>query len=138
MEVLETQGVPVIGYGTDMLPAFYVRSSGLPLGSSVTSPQEAAQVIAASRRMGLTNGILFTVPVPSEDEMPPAEAESAIEQATHEAETQGIRGAALTPFLLARVAALTEGASRRANTSLLVNNARVAGQIALAHSRLEH
>jgi pseudouridine-5'-phosphate glycosidase len=134
LEVLETQGVPVIGVGTDTLPAFYSRSSGLPLDTCVETPQQAAQIIAAAERLGMRHGFLFTVPVPADDELPQHIAEAAIEQATQEAEIEGIHGKAVTPYLLARVAKLTQGESRRANTSLLVNNARVAAQIARALS----
>jgi pseudouridine-5'-phosphate glycosidase len=136
LEVLETQGVPVIGYGTDMLPAFYTRSSDLRLELCVDTPEQAARVIAAARRLELGHGLLITVPVPAADELPEAAAEAAIQQATDEAAAKGIHGKEVTPFVLARVAELTAGESRRANVSLLVNNARVGGQIALALSRL--
>ncbi len=132
LEVLETQGVPVIGYGTDTLPSFYSRSSGLPIDARVDTPEQAAQVIAASGRLGLSQGLLFTVPVPAADELPAAVAEDAIRRATEDADAQGIHGKALTPFVLGRVLELTEGESRRANVALLVNNARVGGQIAVA------
>ncbi|MCC6804128.1 MAG: pseudouridine-5'-phosphate glycosidase, partial [Anaerolineae bacterium] len=96
----------------------------------------AAQIIRAAERLGAMHGILFTVPVPPQHELPGTSAEAAIAQATDEAEAQGIHGKALTPYVLARVAELTEGESRTANTALLVNNARVAAQIAraLSHS----
>jgi pseudouridine-5'-phosphate glycosidase len=130
MEVLETQGVPIIGYGTDMLPAFYSRSSGLPVGVFLETPSDVAQVIQAAWRLALGHGLLITVPVPHDDELPDSIAEVAIQQATNEANAKGVHGKDVTPFVLARVAELTEGQSRRANTSLLVNNARVAAQIA--------
>jgi pseudouridylate synthase len=132
MEVLETQGVPIIGYQTDTLPAFYTRSSSIKLQVCVNTPAQVADIIAAQRTLALETGLLVTVPVPEADQMPHELAESAIVQATQEAEAQGIHGARVTPFVLARVAELTEGISRRANTSLLVNNATVAGQIAVA------
>ncbi len=132
LEYLETQGVPVIGYQTDTLPAFYSRSSGLPLQYRVDSPQEAAQIIEAGRQLRLNNGMLVTVPVPQADALSDVDAEAAIRRASAEAAAAGIHGAAVTPYLLARVAELTEGASRRANTSLLLNNAAVAGEIAVA------
>jgi pseudouridylate synthase len=135
MEVLETQGVPVIGYGTDTLPAFYSRSSGLPVDARVENALQAAQVISASQRLGMGHGVLIAVPVPEGMEMPTEAAELAIEQATAEAEVQGIHGKAVTPFVLGRVAELTEGESRRSNVSLLVNNARVGGLIAVELSR---
>jgi pseudouridylate synthase len=132
LEVLETQGVPVIGLGTDTLPAFYARSSGLPIDARIETPEDAARIIAAHERLGTSHGLLFTVPVPDVHELAPEAAEHAIEQATREADQRGIHGQAVTPFMLARVAELTEGAARRANLALLVNNARVGAQIALA------
>lgn len=136
LEVLETQGVPIIGLGTDTLPAFYARSSGLPIDARVETVEQAAQIIAAARRLEAQHGILITVPVPAADELASSAAEAAIQQATDEAEQQGIHGKALTPFVLARVAELTAGESRRANTALLVNNARTGGQIAAALAAL--
>ncbi len=132
LEALETQGVPVIGIGTDTLPAFYSRSSGLPIDPRIETPQQAAAVIAAARRLGMTHGLLFAVPVPVEAEFSATAAEAAIQQATAEAEAQGVRGRDVTPFVLKRVAEITDGQSRRANVALLVNNARVGGQIAVA------
>jgi pseudouridine-5'-phosphate glycosidase len=132
LEVLETQGVPVIGLNTDTLPAFYSRSSGLPIDACVDSPEQAAHIIAASHRLGIAHGILVTVPVPVSEELPTEVAETAIRQATEEAVIQGVHGKAVTPFVLKRVAEITEGESRRANVALLVNNARVGGQIATA------
>lgn len=135
-EVLETQGVPVIGYGSDTMAAFYSRSSGLPADVRADTPRQVARIIRARRDLGLQTGILVTVPVPAEDEILPLDIESAIEQATREAETEGIAGAAVTPFVLARLAELTEGHSVRTNTSLLRNNARVAAGIALEFADL--
>lgn len=132
LEVLETQGVPVIGFGTHTLPAFYARSSGLPLDVCIETPDQAAHIMQAADEMRMTHGILITVPVPEGFEMNEADAEAAIVQATAEAEAAGIVGKAVSPFVLSRVAAITEGLSRRANTALLVNNARVGGQIASA------
>jgi pseudouridine-5'-phosphate glycosidase len=130
MEVLETQGVPVIGLGTDTLPAFYTRSSGLPLDARVDSAAEAAAIIQATLSLGLGQGILITVPVPAEAALTDEVAESAIETANQEALTAGIRGKAVTPFLLERVVELAGEQARRANTALLVNNAGVAAAIA--------
>jgi pseudouridine-5'-phosphate glycosidase len=132
LEVLETQGVPVIGYGTDELPAFYTRTSGLPVDVRCDTPAEVAAIVRARDALGLPGGILVTVPVPEADELPATEAEAAIDQAVAEANTRGITGQAVTPFLLARVSELTGAASRRANVALLVNNARVASAIAVA------
>jgi len=134
LEVLETHGVPIVGMETDTLPAFYSRSSGLPIDVRVDTPAEAAEIVATAGRLGQTHGVLIAVPVPAADEMSAEEAEHAIVQATAEADAQGIHGKAVTPFVLERVAALTAGSSRRANLSLLVNNARVAAQIAAALS----
>lgn len=135
-EVLETQGVPVIGYGGDDMAAFYSRSSGLPADVRVDTPEQVVQIIRARRELGLRSGILVTVPVPAEDEIPPGEIESAIAQATRQAEVEGVTGAALTPFVLARLAELTEGRSVHTNVSLLHNNARVAARIAVAFANL--
>jgi len=136
LEVLETHGVPVIGYGTDELPAFYSRSSGLQLEARADTPAEAAAIARAHAALGFDGGILVTVPVPEAEELPRAEAEAAIEAAQREADAAGISGAAVTPFLLARIAQLTEGRSVRANTALLLNNARVAAEIANALQQL--
>jgi pseudouridine-5'-phosphate glycosidase len=132
LEVLETQGVPVIGYGTSSLPAFYSRSSGLPLDAQVDTPQQVAAVIAAAQQLDTQQGILVTVPVPVENALPEEIAQAVIQQAANEATEAGIRGKAVTPYLLRRVAELTEGRAQAANTALLINNARVAGEIALA------
>jgi pseudouridine-5'-phosphate glycosidase len=132
LEVLETQGVPVLGYGTDTLPAFYSRSSGLPVDQRVDTPEEVAAIVAARRTLGLQHGTLVTVPVPEEDALPNDEAERAIAEATRQAEAAGIHGKAVTPFVLAKVLELTGGRSQRANIAALVNNARVAAQIARA------
>ncbi len=131
LEVLETQGVPVIGLGTDTLPGFYSRSSGLPIDVRVETPAEAAAIVDASHRLGAQHGVLIVVPVPEEDAYPAVQAEQAIRQATIDAEALGIHGKALTPFLLERVAELTGGGTRTANMALLVNSARTGGLIAL-------
>jgi pseudouridylate synthase len=131
LEVLETQGVPIIGLGTDTLPAFYTRSSGLPIDVSVDTPEQVAVIVRAARQLELSQGILVAVPVPEADALPEEIAEAAIQQATSEAEEQGIQGKEVTPFVLARVAEITEGQSRQANVAFLVNNARIAAQIAV-------
>lgn len=137
LEVLETQGVPVVGFGADHLPAFYSRDSGLGVDARADSAGEAAAIVAASRLMGLAQGVLITVPVPGEHELPFAKAEAAIAAATREAGRKAIRGKALTPFLLRRIAQLSKGTSLRANVALLENNARVGARIAAALARLE-
>jgi pseudouridine-5'-phosphate glycosidase len=131
-ERLETLGVPVIGFGTQQFPAFYSRDSGLAADARVDAPGEVAAIARARDKLGLSAALLVTVPVPLEEELGLSEAEEAISAAVAEADELGIHGAPLTPFLLRRIAELTEGRSVRANRSLLTNNARVAAQIALA------
>ena len=130
LEVLETLGVPVIGYGTDELPAFYVRSSGLPLPHRVDDAQSAARVARIQLDRGA--GILICVPIPEADAMPRAQIEHEIEDALAAADVAGVRGAAVTPFLLARLGETSSGRTLTANIALLRNNARVASAIALA------
>ena len=132
LEWLETWGVPVLGYGTDEFPAFYSRRSGLGVDVRVDSPQEAAAIIRAGRRLGLPGGTLVTVPIPPEDELPLEQVEASIAAAMAEAQARGIEGSASTPFLLKWVARGTAGASIKANVALLENNAAVAAQIAVA------
>ncbi|MGB3716449.1 MAG: pseudouridine-5'-phosphate glycosidase [Candidatus Promineifilaceae bacterium] len=135
-EVLETNGVPVIGFGTDEMPAFYSRHSGLDVDARLDTPVEIAELVIARKALGLRSAVLVTVPVPAADALDSVEAEEAINQATREADEAGIAGPATTPWLLQRVKELTEGASLRANISLLLNNARVAGAIAVALSEM--
>jgi len=130
LEWLETWGVPVVGYGVDEFPAFYSRSSGLPVDVRVDTPQEAAAIVEAKRKLGLPGGVLICAPVPEEFELPAAEANAAIEQALAEADAQGVHGKAITPFLLARIVELTGERSLRANLALLENNVRIGAQIA--------
>ncbi len=132
LEWLETHGVPVLGYGTDTFPAFYTRSSGLPVDVRVDTPEEVATIARCKWSLGLDGGLLVTVPCPPEQAMPSAPVEAAIEQALEEAEREGVRGKAVTPYLLARVTELTGGESMAANIALLRNNAAVAAQIAAA------
>lgn len=136
-EVLETEGVTVAGYGTDELPAFFARGCGLPVDVRLDTPEDAAALIHAHRRLGLTNGILITVPVPEEASMDPEDAEAAALQAAIEADKEGIHGPAATPWLLRRVVELTGGRSMAANTALLYNNGRVAAEIAAVLKRLD-
>ena len=132
LEYLETRGVPVIGYGTDELPAFYSRRSGLSVDARVDAPEEIAHIAQARTELGLPMALLVCVPVPEADELEAAEAQAAIGQAVQEAEASGVSGKALTPFLLARMVELTGGRARRANEALLLNNARVAAHVARA------
>lgn len=134
-EVLETHGVPVIGYRVDEMPAFFSRRSGLPVDLRVETPDEVAALIAARRALGLPMGTLVGVPAPLEAALEGDAAENAIRQAVEEAEALGVYGPAATPWLLRRVAELTGGASLEANTALLHHNANVAGQIAAALAR---
>jgi pseudouridylate synthase len=132
VEQLETRGVPVIGYRTDEFPAFYSRSSGLPVDARVDTPEQVAAIIRSRRMMCLSGGELVTVPVPADDELPREAAEAAILQATKLADEAHVVGAAVTPFILAKIAELTDGRSMKANAALLLNNARVAAEIAQA------
>ena len=129
-EVLETLGVPVIGYRTDELPAFYSRTSWLSVDRRVDGPEEVAEIARAHWEIGLTTGILVVVPVPREDEIPAEELAAVIDEALSAG--SDLVGKAVTPFLLQRIARQTAGRSLRANMSLLRNNARVAGEIAAA------
>jgi pseudouridine-5'-phosphate glycosidase len=132
LEVLETRGVPVMAVGQADLPGFFARSAGIAAPHSAPDEAAAAALVAAHLGLGLGSGILVCVPVPADAALPAAEAQAAVDQATGEAETAGIHGPALTPWLLARIAALTNGASVRANTALITNNAAVAGRLARA------
>lgn len=132
LEVLETQGVTILGYGTGELPAFYARSSGLPIDQRVESAEAVAQIIQARGALNYSSGMLVTVPVPEGEAMPFDEAEAAIVQATREADEQGIYGPVSTPWLLRRIVELTDGRSLKANVALLRNNGFVAAQIATA------
>jgi pseudouridine-5'-phosphate glycosidase len=132
VEVLETQGVTVLGYQTDELPAFYSRQSGLPVDLRVDTPQEVAEIIRAREALNLKGGTLVTVPVPTEDEWPSQEAQVIINQALAQAQREGIMGKAVTPYLLSQVNRLSGERSKKANVALLLNNVRVAAQVALA------
>ncbi len=132
LEWLETAGVPVLGYQTDTFPAFYARSSGLPVDARVEGAEEAAAILRAKWALGLDGGMLIAVPPPADVALDAGEMEDAIQQALDDAIREGIAGKALTPFLLSRMAALTEGRSVNANIALLEQNARVAAGIACA------
>lgn len=135
LEYLETKGVPVIGYGTEELPAFYTRRSGLKVDYRMDTPAEVAAAFAAQRELGLKTGMLVTNPIPEAYSMPEGVINAAIEQALTEAKQQGIHGKETTPFLLARVKDLTGGDSLESNIQLVFNNARVASAIAVELSR---
>jgi pseudouridine-5'-phosphate glycosidase len=137
MELLETMGAPVIGYGTDELPAFYSRSSGLKLDQRADTPEQVARSASAHWRLGFSTGVLVVAPVPPEDEVPADEIKDVIDEALTGAAEQGISGKAVTPFLLSRIAAKTEGRALGANIALLRHNARIAGAIAVALANKE-
>ncbi|HSR71974.1 MAG TPA: pseudouridine-5'-phosphate glycosidase, partial [Kiloniellales bacterium] len=136
LQVLETGGVPVVGYGTGTFPAFYLRGSGLPLETRVDAPEGAARLIAAQRELGLTSGLVIAAPIPETAALDPAEQEAWLAAAEKEAEAAGIVGKALTPYLLHRLGELSGGRTLEANLALLENNARIAGEIAAALARM--
>ncbi|NNJ09933.1 pseudouridine-5'-phosphate glycosidase [Chloroflexales bacterium ZM16-3] len=138
LEYLETLGVPLVGLGTDEFPAFYSRSSGLPVPARANDPAEVARIWAAQRRnvaVAAPGGLLLCVPPPAEVAMERAEVEVAIGRALERATAAGVRGPAVTPFLLAAMAEETHGESIATNVALLRQNARVAGQVAAALRR---
>ena len=130
LEYLETHGVPVLGYGTDELPAFYTRRSGFKVDYRVDSPKELAAVFRASLELGFDGGMLVTNPIPEEYSMDPAVINAAIDEALRQAAENGIHGKETTPFLLAKVKELTGGDSLDSNIQLVFNNARVAARTA--------
>ena len=131
-EWLETHGVTVIGYGCDELPAFYSRRSGLAVDVRCDTPDEVAKIVKARRELGLEGATLVTAPIPAEAEIPMAQMQDALGQALQAAKEQMIGGRELTPFLLARMAEHSDGATLKANIALLENNARIAAEIAQA------
>jgi len=135
LELLESLGVPVLGYRTDDFPAFYARSSGRPVDRRCESAGEIAALLGAQFRLGL-GGVLVANPIPAENALDAAGMEGTIEEAIRTAEAGGIGGQALTPYLLDRLNAVTKGASLAANIALARNNARLAGEIAAAFARL--
>ena len=136
-EVLETEGVTIVGYRSETLPAFFSPDCGLAVDVRLDSPGEIAALITARRALGLQSSTLVTVPIPIEDAMDPDVAEAAIARANQEAAELGIHGPASTPWLLKRIVELTDGRSLEANSALLLNNGFVAAQIAAALSKLE-
>lgn len=132
LEYLETACVPVIGYQTDDFPAFYTRKSSLKTSARADSAEQVARLARAHWALGLPSAVLVTVPPPEAYAMKQEDVENAVRSALAEAQEEGIRGQAVTPFLLERVNRLTHGASMAANLALLLNNARVAGEIARA------
>lgn len=132
LEVLETAGIPVVGYGTGELPAFWSRGSGLACPLRLDTPREIAELHALRQRINPGQGMVVANPIPVEDEIPAAEMMPHIERALEEADAEGISAKAVTPWLLGRILDLTEGRSLRANIALVENNARLAARIALA------
>jgi pseudouridylate synthase len=132
LEVLETLGVPVVGYQTGELPAFYSRSSGLKLDLHVNTAAEVAAIARTHWQLGFQTAVLVVAPIPAEAEIPAAEINQFIDAALREAAQQHITGKAVTPFLLSRIAEQTQGRALQANIALLRNNAQIAGEIAQA------
>ena len=130
LEYLETKGVPVIGYGTDELPAFYTRTSGFGVDYRLDTPDEVAAAFRAKLEMGLKGGMLVTNPIPEEYSMDPDVINKAIDEAVAEANARGIKGKQTTPFLLARIKDITGGDSLASNIRLVYNNAQLAARVA--------
>jgi len=136
LEYLETMGVPVLGFQTDELPAFYTRTSGLPVDYRMETASETAKALHTKWQLGLHGGAVIANPIPEAYAMPQEEMDRVIGQAIAEAEEQGIVGKALTPFLLSRIEQLTKGDSLEANIELVLNNARLAGAVSSVLSSL--
>jgi pseudouridine-5'-phosphate glycosidase len=130
LEYLETMGVPVVGYRTDEFPAFYSRESGLGVSVRLDSPEEIARFAETHWKLGLRSAVVVTNPLPISEAIPKSEMDPLIDRVSREAREKGIHGQGLTPFLLRRLSELTQERSLRANLSLLLNNARLAAQIA--------
>ncbi len=137
LEHLETLGVPVVGYQTDELPAFYTRKSGFGVDYRVESPKEMAEALDAKWSLGLKGGVVIANPIPEAYQMDYDVITNAIESALKEADSLGIRGKESTPFLLAKVKELTGGNSLESNIQLVFNNARIGAQIALEYWKLQ-
>lgn len=130
LEYLETKGVPVFGYQTDYMPAFFTRKSEFKVDYNIKNPKEAAEAAKAQWELGLQGGILLTNPISESDSMDEEKINGAIEKALVEAEEKGIRGKETTPFLLSKVLEVTEGKSLEANIALVKNNARLGAEVA--------
>ena len=133
LEYLETKGVPVVGYQTDTLPAFYTRSSGYPVDYRIETPEEIAQALHVKWDLGLSGGLVVGNPIPAEHALDDDEIEGIIAEAITETTRSGITGKDTTPFLLAKIAERTGGRSLDANIQLVLNNARLAAEIAAAY-----
>ncbi len=136
LEVLETKGVPVLGYQTEELPAFYTRTSGLKVDYALKDAADAARIVKAKRDFGLNGGILITNPIPEQYSLDPVEINKVIDEAIKEMDEKGIKGKECTPFLLAKVAEITGGKSLDANIQLVFNNAAVGTEIAKEYAKL--
>lgn len=136
LEYLETKGVPVLGYQTQELPAFYTRTSGLKVDYRVDSPEMLAKILKTQHDLGLHGGILVTNPIPEQYSMDADAINAVIDQAIAEAQEKGIHGKETTPFLLAKVKEITGGDSLEANIQLVFNNAKLAAQTAAAYAKL--
>ncbi len=134
LEHLETGGVPVIGYESDQMPAFYTRESGFKLAIRLDDPGAIAEAFKVSRALGYPGGMVIANPIPQESAMDPVLIQSAIDEALEEADRQGIAGKDVTPFLLEKVAGKTGGDSLKSNIALVINNARLAARIAVAYA----
>lgn len=135
LEILETLGVPVVGYGTDEFPAFYVRSSGERLSARVDTPEEAARLLDAHWQLGGA-GVVLAQPLPADAAMDSVAFEAALRQAEAQAREKDVRGPALTPFLLARLAEVTKGQTLQANLALILANATLAAQVSARYASL--
>ncbi|MGN7409484.1 MULTISPECIES: pseudouridine-5'-phosphate glycosidase [unclassified Sporosarcina] len=135
MEYLETKGVPVIGYETDELPAFYTRKSGFPVNFRADNPEVVAETLAVKWHLGLAGGAVIANPIPEADELDPEMINGIIDQALAEAKEKGIKGKDVTPFMLGKVKDLTDGKSLVANIALVKHNAVVGAKIAVALSK---
>ncbi|TDB36833.1 MAG: pseudouridine-5'-phosphate glycosidase [Actinobacteria bacterium] len=134
LEYLETHGVPVLGHRTDEFPAFYTRTSGFGVDARLDSAEEIAAILRTRQELGVAGGVVVANPIPPEFELPHAQIDGVIEAALAEASEHGVRGKAVTPFLLGRIHSLTGGASEVANKELVYNNVRLAARIAGALS----
>jgi pseudouridine-5'-phosphate glycosidase len=138
LEYLETKGVPVIGYGTEELPAFYTRKSGFKVDYRLDTPKEVADAFIAKQEMGLVGGMLVTNPIPEAYSMDADRINAVIDEAVEDAKKLGIHGKETTPYLLARIKDLTGGDSLASNIQLVLNNARLAAEVAKEISVLLH
>jgi pseudouridine-5'-phosphate glycosidase len=136
LEVLETKGVPVLGYQTSELPAFYTRTSGLKVDYAIRDYEDGARIVRAKHEMGLSGGILITNPIPEKYSIPAEQINAVIEKAIAEMDERGIKGKECTPFLLAKIAEITGGESLASNIQLVYNNAAVGTEIAKAYCEL--